>query len=243
MLTYDFDNVHGPIYEYVYKCIKKDILSGKIQSGEKLPSKRAFANNNGISIITIQNAYEQLISEGYVYTIPKKGYYVAQIEGISRGNHLKKAISYDISIPEEKSYEYDFSNNGISTENFPFSVWNKLSRMVMADKKDELMQRSPVCGVQELRAAIANHRSSFRGMEVDPNQILVGAGTEYLYGLITELLGNDKTYAIESLIKFVKENHYPGLGAIKKWSIIIAITASPLKASSSNILSFLLDIN
>ena len=56
MLTYDFDNVHGPIYEYVYKCIKKDILSGKIQSGEKLPSKRAFANNNGISIITIQNA-------------------------------------------------------------------------------------------------------------------------------------------------------------------------------------------
>lgn len=198
MLTYDFNNVHGPIYEYVYKCIKKDILSGKIQSGEKLPSKRAFANNNGISIITIQNAYEQLISEGYVYTIPKKGYYVAQIEGISRGNHLKKAISYDISIPEEKSYEYDFSNNGISTENFPFSVWNKLSRMVMADKKDELMQRSPVCGVQELRAAIANHLSSFRGMEVDPNQILVGAGTEYLYGLITELLGNDKTYAIEN---------------------------------------------
>ena len=62
MLTYDFNNVHGPIYEYVYMCIKKDILSGKIQSGEKLPSKRAFANNNGISIITIQNAYEQLIS-------------------------------------------------------------------------------------------------------------------------------------------------------------------------------------
>ena len=56
MLTYDFDNVHGPIYEYVYKCIKKDILSGKIQTRKKLPSKRAFANNNGISIITIKNA-------------------------------------------------------------------------------------------------------------------------------------------------------------------------------------------
>lgn len=198
MLTYDFDNVHGPIYEYVYKCIKNDILSGKIQSGEKLPSKRAFANNNGISIITIQNAYEQLISEGYVYTIPKKGYYVAQIEGLSRGINNQKAISYDISIPEEKLYKYDFSNNGISTENFPFSVWTKLSRMVMADRKDELMQRSPVCGVRELREAIANHLSSFRGMEVDPNQILVGAGTEYLYGLITQLLGNDKIYAIEN---------------------------------------------
>ena len=74
MLTYHFDKVRGPLYLYVYKCIKNDILSGVLKPGEKLPSKRTFADNNGISTITIQNAYDQLISEGYVYTLPKKGY-------------------------------------------------------------------------------------------------------------------------------------------------------------------------
>ena len=69
MLTYDFDNVHGPIYEYVYKCIKKDILSGKIQSGEKLPSKRAFANNNGISIIMLKLTEFRLISSKKAFVL------------------------------------------------------------------------------------------------------------------------------------------------------------------------------
>ena len=71
MLTYSFDKAKGPMYLYLYKCIKNDILSGKLGPNEKLPSKRSFAQNNGISIITIQNAYDQLISEGYVYT-PKR---------------------------------------------------------------------------------------------------------------------------------------------------------------------------
>ena len=82
MLTYNFEDRDCPIYEYVYKCVKNDILSGRLKPGEKLPSKRSFANNNGISTITIQNAYDQLISEGYVYTLPKKGYYVSNIEGM-----------------------------------------------------------------------------------------------------------------------------------------------------------------
>lgn len=71
MLTYDFQKAEGPMYAYVYQCIKEDIIKGNLQPGEKLPSKRTFAHNNGISTITIQNAYDQLISEGYVYTLPK----------------------------------------------------------------------------------------------------------------------------------------------------------------------------
>ena len=101
MLTYDFQKAEGPMYAYVYQCIKEDIIKGNLQPGEKLPSKRTFAHNNGISTITIQNAYDQLISEGYVYTLPKRGYYVAKIEGIGR---LPKeaGISLDIHVPEEK---------------------------------------------------------------------------------------------------------------------------------------------
>lgn len=198
MLTYDFENIDCPIYEYLYKCIKEDILSGVLKPGERLPSKRAFASNNGISIITIQNAYEQLISEGYVYTIPKSGYYVSQIEGMLNLTTVEGKVDYDIEIPSRKTYKVDFSGNGYSYENFPFSVWTKLSREVMAEKKDELMTVAPVCGVARLREAIADHLKSFRGMIIDPNQIIIGAGTEYLYGLITELLGTDKIYTIEN---------------------------------------------
>ena len=80
MLTYQFNKSDIPLYEQVYECIKADIISGALTPGDKLPSKRTFAHNNGISTITIQNAYDQLISEGYIYTIPKKGYYVSEIE-------------------------------------------------------------------------------------------------------------------------------------------------------------------
>lgn len=198
MLTYNFENIDCPIYEYIYKCIKNDILSGNILPGTRLPSKRSFANNHGISTITIQNAYDQLISEGYVCTIPKKGYYVSDLQEMTSRVVPSGHITYDITIPEKEMYEIDISGNSVSSDMFPFSVWTKISREVMAGKKEELMRTSPVCGVKELREAISDHLRSFRGMIVDPNQIIVGAGTEYLYGLLTELLGNEKNYVIES---------------------------------------------
>ena len=107
MLTYHFENMKGPIYEYIYQCIKEDIISGKLAAGEKLPSKRTFAKNNGISTITIQNAYDQLISEGYVYTIPKKGYYVSNMENMARVP-VKVDYSLDIDQPAPaREYEFD----------------------------------------------------------------------------------------------------------------------------------------
>lgn len=198
MLTYSFENIEGPLYAYVYKCIKEDIISGKIQADEKLPSKRTFAKNNGISTITIQNAYDQLVSEGYIYTVPKKGYYVADIVG-ALNNVVKTEVSYDIHVPEEDSeFCYDLSNNEINTESFPFSIWAKISRDVMANRKEELLTVAPAGGIRKLRESIAEHLRSFRGMLVDPDQIVVGAGTEYLYSVITQLLGKEKVFIIEN---------------------------------------------
>ena len=198
MLTYDFENAEGPLYLYVYNCLKKDIISGKLKAGEKLPSKRAFAGNNGISTITIQNAYDQLVSEGYVFTRPKRGYYVSDIAG-SNAPAMKPDISYDIRVASENApLVCDLSNNGTDPDNFPFSVWAKVSREVMSSRKEELMKIAPSGGVRALREAIASHLCSFRGMIVDPDQIIVGAGTEYLYGIIAQLLGTDKVYAIEN---------------------------------------------
>ena len=197
MITYNFENIKGPMYIYLYNCLKRDILSGVLKPDEKLPSKRTFAENNGISTITIQNAYDQLISEGYVYTKPKRGYYVANIEGMTK-KVIAGSVHYDIKIPRKKEYRFDFTGNEIDQKNFPFSVWAKVSRETMSERKDELMKIPPVSGTYKLREAIAKHLKSFRGMLVDPDQIVIGAGTEYLYGLITELLGSDKIYTIEN---------------------------------------------
>ena len=98
----------------------------------------------------------------------------------------------------KRHYHIDLSDNGINSDNFPFSVWTRLSREVMANKKKELMTISPVNGVYSLREAIAKHLQSFRGMLVDPNQIVVGAGTEFLYGILMELLGKEHIFAIEN---------------------------------------------
>ena len=197
MITYDFEKAQGPLYMYVYECLKNDIIKGKLKENEKLPSKRTFARNNGISTITIQNAYDQLISEGYIYTIPKKGYYVSHIEHMV-SEPKKLDIHYKINMTQKRHYHIDLSDNGINSDNFPFSVWTRLSREVMANKKKELMTISPVNGVYSLREAIAKHLQSFRGMLVDPNQIVVGAGTEFLYGILMELLGKEHIFAIEN---------------------------------------------
>lgn len=197
MLTYDFEKIDGTLYEYVYRCLKNDILSGNVLPGEKLPSKRTFARNNGVSTITIQNAYDQLISEGYIYTIPKKGYYVAEI-GEMRKVPQESNIRLNINIPEKREVKIDLSSNQINPDKFPFSVWAKLSRETISEKKHELMEVSPTGGKYELRCAIAEHLKSFRGMLVDPNQIVVGAGTEYLYGLLVQLLGQDNNICLEN---------------------------------------------
>ena len=81
MLTYSFENIDTEsMYEHLYRCIKQDILQKKLRAGEKLPSKRTFAKNLGVSTITVESAYAQLVAEGFLYTLPKRGYYVCELE-------------------------------------------------------------------------------------------------------------------------------------------------------------------
>lgn len=198
MITYDLTATKLPLYECLYVYMKEDICAGRFEAGEKMPSKRTFARNLGVSTITVENAYEQLIGEGYLYAIPKKGYYVADISGIKKVGVPQK-VSFNIVKPKVRpEVKFDFSTAKTEQENFPFSIWAKLMRETISQKEKELLTVSPCEGVEELREAIAKHLSSFRGMVVDPDQIIVGAGTEYLYGLLIKLLGNDKVYCIEN---------------------------------------------
>lgn len=205
MLTYSFADLGSDsLYEHLYKCIKIDILNGVLAIGEKLPSKRNFAKNLNISTITVENAYAQLMAEGYIYSLPKKGYFVADIstsllENTVTGISFSKPVENppaDFPASRE-TYFADFVSNSISPYNFPFSIWAKIIREVISEESQAIMTKPPAGGIPELRSAIAQYLFQFRGMKVDPAQIIIGAGTEYLYGLLIQLFGNDNTFAVE----------------------------------------------
>lgn len=198
MLTYDLNAEKGPLYAALAQYIKEDITAGNLHAGERLPSKRTLARNNGVSTITVQNAYDQLVSEGYVVTEERRGYFVAEIHALPPVTGQRTGITGTWDTPVKPSSVFDFSANHTDTGYFPFSIWARLTREMLTARREELLVPSPCGGVQELRAAIAGHLASFRGMAVDPAQILVGAGTEYLYGLLIQLLGRNHVYGIEN---------------------------------------------
>ncbi len=202
MLTYTFDGIQKEsLYEHLYKCIRDDILSGTLSSGYHLPSKRTFAKNLGISTITVENAYAGLIAEGYIYSVEKKGYFVSEVSAdISRSVIPARAAKQPAPPDKETEtagYTADFVSGSMLPDLFPSATWTKLMRRVIGGKGSELMRQSPGGGIGPLREAIADHLYQFRGLSVRPGQIFIGAGTEYLYGLIIQLLGRDKTFAVE----------------------------------------------
>ena len=150
MVTYELKKAPGvPLYEALYRCIRGDILSGKLKPGEKLPSKRALAQNLEVSKITVETAYNQLLSEGYLRSEEKVGYFVETVERPAvPAAELKAAAS-----GTEQVWLLDLTANG--TEQFPFSVWMKLQREVMLDYGQALLLPLPNRGVPELRQAIA----------------------------------------------------------------------------------------
>lgn len=192
MLTYSLKKSPGiPLYEALYRCIRGDILSGALAPGEKLPSKRALAQNLEVSKITVETAYGQLLSEGYIRSAERQGYFV------EAGERPAPAPERPPAPPAPESAPPLLDLTGDGTVQFPFSVWARLQREVMLDYGEQLLLPLPNRGVPELRLAISEHLAGFRGMQVDPECILIGAGTDFLYNLLIQLLGRDLIYAVE----------------------------------------------
>ena len=190
MLTYELKKAPGvPLYEALYRCIRQDIQSGKLSAGEKLPSKRALAQHLKVSNITVETAYNQLLSEGFLTSREKIGYFVA-VDAHPLSHTPVEEIP---EIPHPAVL--DLTTN--SPAHFPFSVWSKLQREVFLDLGEKLLQPVESQGCLALRQAIADHLSAFRGMAVHPNNIVIGAGSDILYHLLMPLLGLDKIYAVE----------------------------------------------
>ena len=221
MITYSLEKKGNmPIYEYLYNCIKDDILAGRLKAEDKLPSKREMASNMGISVITVTNAYEQLVVEGYIYAVEKRGYFVNDIvvAAYDGENSTQLAVQPNAQTGTQASAQQDvqpnaqhsaqnksesnnllidFTSSHIRYDSFPFNTWAKVMRKTLADNENNFLERPDAKGVRELREAIAEHLTTYRGMDVKSENIIVGAGMEYLYGLIVKLLGDESVFAIE----------------------------------------------
>ena len=178
-----------PLYAQLYEAIRADILSGLLPGGEKLPSKRALAEHLSLSKITVETAYAQLLDEGYLTSRERSGYFVAHMP------LLAQPPVRPARLPE-KAQEPEIAQSA-AAELFPFSVWAKLMRSVILDEGQYLLQPVPNGGLSPLRQAIAGELARQRGLVVQPEQIVIGAGTEYLYNLIVQLLGREAVYGVE----------------------------------------------
>ena len=195
MLTYTLDKQAGlSLYEQLYRRVKADILSGRLAAGEKLPSKRALAAPLEVSVITVKNAYEQLMAEGYLTGVEKKGYFVS---AVLPSPAAVPAFPEQPPPPREPAWFLDLATNSIAAEDFPFTVWARLMRQTILEQGTGLLRSTPPQGAWALRQAIAAHLRQFRAMEVTAEQIIVGAGTEVLYNLLVQLLGRDRLYGVE----------------------------------------------
>ena len=160
MRTYVLDpNSKTPLYEQLYRALKEDILSGAITGGEKLPSKRALAEHLSVSRITVENAYSQLLAEGYLTSRPRSGFYA---------EHLEALPVYAAGHQPETPQPAPVAPPPPSADQFPYSIWARLMRGVLLDQHDLLLQPPPNTGLPALRNAIAGMLRRSHGMTVSP---------------------------------------------------------------------------
>lgn len=186
-----------PLYEQIYDYIKREIQSGQLPSAAKLPSTRALAQHLQISRSTVELAYDQLISEGYAESVPWKGYYVSEISGMYRIETAQMGGQVE-RCREKTGFRYDFTPNGIELEYFPYATWRKLTKKVQNEQENEIFQQGDQKGERIFRETIASYVHQARGISCSPEQIVIGAGNDYLLLLLAFLLGSGHCLAMEN---------------------------------------------
>ena len=188
------------LYEQIYEHIRQEIREGKLLAEERLPSTRSLAEYLQVARSTVEYAYEQLLSEGYIESKPCKGYFVCPLEDLLqleeslpiRENTEKKTEQ----VQEE--YLYDFSPNEIDMSYFPFGIWKKITKNILTDGNSELFSQGEPQGDYDLRLTISRYLHSSRGVNCTPQQIVVGAGNDYLLMLLEKILGRRVKIAMEN---------------------------------------------
>ena len=210
----------------MYSAIKADILSGTLKRNEKLPSKRSLAEHIGVSLITVETAYQMLKDEGYIESRERSGYYVTELKLLGRKVDFEKELEL-LEHGErrrlkflESDYRTGNEQSGELKESlaqkksfFPESVYFKTVRSVLNDYSSELLEKSPNEGCAILRNSIAKYLLRYRGIFAQPSQIIIGSGAEHLYSTVVRMLGNDKVYGLENPSYQQIRMVYEGMGA------------------------------
>lgn len=189
------------LYEQIYEHIRQEIREGKLLAGEKLPSTRSLAEYLQVARSTVDVAYAQLQSEGYLESRPYKGYYVCRMEELFRlgtEGAPDRTGGTQVSSGAFVEAAYDFSPNGVDMSGFPFGVWKKITRNILDNSNSELFALGDAQGDWDLRATISRYLHSSRGVNCRPEQIVVGAGNDYLLLLLEKLLGRHVRIAMEN---------------------------------------------
>lgn len=186
-----------PLYEQIYSHIRAEIRSGALKAGDRLPSTRVLAEHLKVSRSTTQMAYDQLLAEGYMESRPCRGYFVSHLEElVETGPSGEKEM--ETTAEPDAGWLVDFSPRGIDLDSFPYHVWRKLSRNTLVDDNKEMFHSGNHQGEPGLRGAIRSYLHSARGVNCSPEQIIVGAGSEYLLMLLYQILGGKRVIAMEN---------------------------------------------
>ena len=171
-----------PLYIQLYDFIKDEIQTGKMVSNSKLPSKRKLSKYLEISQNTVESAYDQLITEGYIISLPRKGYYVSELQEVINIKSKKEYINEKSS--KKKPYKYEFYSSRVDIEGFPYTIWRRIYKEVLTEDNNELLQIGHSQGDRNLRKVINNYLRFSRGVNSNIDNIIIGAGTEYLIQII-----------------------------------------------------------
>ena len=192
-LIIKLDGVH-PLYSQIHDSIVAQIRSGHLSAGDRLPGKRELASRLAVAVNTVDTAYQMLVAEGYLESRPKSGFFVLPYTDI-----LKPAALDELPFPAPQSapaFRFDLSTGSVDTALFPFRTWGRIQKELLY-AESELLSHGPRMGDENLRDAIAQYLRAYRGVECHRDQIVVGAGMEYLLGLAAQLL-RGSTAAIEN---------------------------------------------
>ena len=189
------------LYQQIYEHIRQEIREGKLLAGERLPSTRSLAEYLQVARSTVDYAYDQLLSEGYIEAKPYKGYFVCRLEGIftmEQREMTEPEVVRPDSQEDGTQVQIDFSPYGIDMTGFPFGVWKRITKNILNDSNSELFAQGEPQGDYDLRMTISRYLHSSRGVNCRPEQIIVGAGNDYLLLLLEKILGRHVGIAMEN---------------------------------------------
>ena len=175
-----------PLYEQLYRSLAAEMRTGAVPAGTRMLGKRRLAAELSVSVNTVDAAYQMLAAEGYLEARERSGFYVQEYLALPE-SAAPAAPPKAEAVPKQRPIRYDLSTRGVDPGLFPFRTWARLQKELLYSSP-ELLTHGDAQGDLALRQALAGYLEEYRGVRCGAHQIVVGAGLEYLLGLLAPLL-------------------------------------------------------